>query len=48
MITIKLKILAIIDILVSKKFYLVTFTEDNEVNWRTEYNIDADEIHDKI
>lgn len=42
------KIRAILDIIKTNKFYLVTFTDDNEVNWRTEFNIDAEEIHDKI
>jgi hypothetical protein len=45
---IQLKFKAIIDIIKSKKFYLITFTDDDEVNWRTQYNINADDIHDKI
>jgi hypothetical protein len=45
---IRLKFKAIIDIIKSKKFYLITFTDNDEVNWRTQYNINADDIHDKI
>ncbi len=44
----KLKIRALIDVISSKKFYLITFDEDTNVKWRTEYNINPDEIHDKI
>ena len=43
-----LKTKAILDIILAKKFYLVTFKDNNDVDWRTEYNIDPDEIHDKI
>jgi hypothetical protein len=42
------KIRAILDIISTNKFYLITFKDNGEVNWRTEYNIDANEIHDKI
>lgn len=42
------KIGAILDIINSNKFYLVTFTDNDEVNWKTEFNIVAEEIHDKI
>ena len=42
------KIRAIVDIITSNKFYLVTFTDENEVNWRTEFGIYYDDIIDKI
>ena len=42
------KLLAIKDIITTKKFYLITFKENEDVNWRTEYNIDRDDIIDKI
>jgi hypothetical protein len=42
------KLRAIIDIVRTNKFYLITFTDDDEVNWRTEFNINSEEIHDKI
>ncbi len=36
---IKRKLLAIWEIITTDKFYLVTFKNDGDVNWRTEYNI---------
>jgi len=44
----KQKLRAILDILFSNQFYLVTFDGNNNVLWRTEYYVDAEEIHDKI
>ena len=42
----RLKIIAILDIISNNKFYLITF--DKDVKYRTEYGIVADVIHDKI
>ena len=42
------KLVAIIDIIRDNKFYLITFDENDEPKWRTEYNIIIDEIHEKI
>jgi hypothetical protein len=36
---IKRKVLAIWDIITTNKFYLVTFKDNGDVNWRTEYNM---------
>ena len=44
----KLKLLAIIDIIMSDKFYLITFTPEEDVDMRTQYNIKSEDIHDKI
>ena len=45
---IKMKFRAILDILYTNKFYLITFTDDDKVNQRTQFNIDAKKIHDDI
>ncbi len=47
MIKIKLKLLAIKDILTNSKFYLVTFDDKEEVKWRTAYGIEEDKIYYK-
>lgn len=39
---IKSKVRAIIDILVNRKFYLVTYNKDNEVKFRQTHNVDED------
>ena len=36
---IKLKLMAIWDIIISKRFYLITFTDEGKVNWRTVYAV---------
>lgn len=36
---IKLKVMAIWDIIFSKRFYLITFTDEGKVNWRTVYGV---------
>lgn len=41
---IKLKLLAIKDIITNGKFYLITFDDKDEIKWRTAYGIDEDEI----
>ena len=43
----KLKTLAIIDILTNGKFYLITFDDKDEIKYRTAYGIDEDEICEK-
>lgn len=40
----KLKLLAIKDILTNGKFYLITFDDNDDIKWRTAYGIDEDEI----
>jgi len=46
----KLKIKAIWDILISKRFYLITFTNEGNVNWRTVYAVPDEcvEIDDSL
>lgn len=36
---IKLKLMAIWDIIINKRFYLITFTDEGKVNWRTVYGV---------
>lgn len=36
---IKLKAIAIWDIIISKRFYLITFTNEGKVDWRTAYGV---------
>lgn len=45
---IKRKLRAIWDIITTDKFYLVTFKDNGDVNWRTEYNIVRNDYFDKI
>ena len=42
------KVRAILDIIETNKFYLITFKDDESVNWRTEYNIKIIDIQEKI
>ena len=46
--TIKRKIRAIIDIIKSDKFLIVTFKEDNKIDWWTEFNITREEYIDQL
>jgi hypothetical protein len=45
---IKKKALAIWDIITTNKFYLVTFKENGDVNWRTEFNIIREDYKETI
>lgn len=46
--SIKRKLRAIWDIITTNKFYLVTFKDNGDVNWRTEFNINRDDYGEKI
>ena len=48
MINIKRKLRAILDIIKSKKFVLLTFKEDNAVDWWTEYGIVREEYINEL
>ncbi len=43
----KLKLLAIKDIITNGKFYLITFNDKDDIKYRTAYGIDEDYICDK-
>ena len=43
----KLKLLAIKDIITNGKFYLITFDDKDDIKYRTDYGIDEDYICNK-
>ena len=40
---VRLKLLALIDVLINDRFYLVTFNDKDEIKYRTQYGINEEE-----